>query len=432
MNMDNLASQSTINILWDASPLWGHLALNAVMQTGISYEIITAKEVCEQGIRGDLLLVPGGSGKLKAKSLGEKGMNVVRSFVANGGTYLGFCGGAGLGLRDGLGFCPWDRNYYASRMQHQISGHIECSIVADALTGAARTIALPVWWPGRFQESHQDDGVRVLARYEHAGHDLCIGDIPLHVLPSTTLDDWENLYGVSLYPTLLDRQPAIIAGSYGEGQYILSYCHVETPESSASNALFGDMLRQCLRTGSKEAETTMPSNMSMTSKSSWIQNDTPLSIKWLVTEPNSEWDVLAELYEQVEKLFQLGTELSLLFPRHSWLYGWHTSMPGAQLNALKISLLRALSLPSTPSRKAFMDETIQEFTQNMSIFIQGSQSWFTAKRLYESFSQLDALPQGMLETQRHELFGYQMYGGGLCGTLLKWLDTFLFLPKVTV
>lgn len=423
------AFQPDINILWDGSPLWGHLVLNAVIQMGLSYDIITAKELCLYGIGAKILIVPGGSSKLKLKSLGDKGMAVVQSFVREGGIYLGFCGGAGLGLRGKLGFCPWDRNCYASRMQHQVSGHVECSIVSDTLTGSARKVSLPVWWPGRFQESSSDVGVRVLARYESAGKDLFIGDIPLQILPSTTFDDWKNLYGVSLYPTLLDDQPAIVAGTYGKGQYVLSYSHLETPESPDANALLGNILRQYL--GNTETNKVDDAMIESWGRGSNMTCPQDFSVKWLVVSANKEWAVLAELYAQVEKLFQFGTELSLLFPRYSWLYGWHTSMPGAQLNALKVSLLRSLSLPSIPSRKVFMEKNIKEFAQNMSIFINGAQSWFTAKRLSESFSIMEALPQEILEAQRNELFGYQMHGGGLCGTLLKWLDAFLLLPKNT-
>ena len=123
-------------VLWDASPLWGHLALNTVIQTGLPYEIVTAKE-CQENILKEkafnVLIVPGGAGKQKANLLGQKGMEAVRNFVAEGGAYLGFCGGAGLALEDGLALCPWGRDFYEGRIEHRISGHIYCDIFADSL-----------------------------------------------------------------------------------------------------------------------------------------------------------------------------------------------------------------------------------------------------------------------------------------------------------
>lgn len=44
----------------------------------------------------DVLLVPGGSAKRESFSMGEKGREEVRRFVANGGLYLGICAGCYL------------------------------------------------------------------------------------------------------------------------------------------------------------------------------------------------------------------------------------------------------------------------------------------------------------------------------------------------
>lgn len=44
----------------------------------------------------DVLLVPGGSGKVEASSLGEEGRDEIRRFVGQGGLYLGICAGSYL------------------------------------------------------------------------------------------------------------------------------------------------------------------------------------------------------------------------------------------------------------------------------------------------------------------------------------------------
>ena len=47
----------------------------------------------------DVLVFPGGSGNGQAAALGEAGLVAVRNFVAQGGGYIGTCGGAFLGLQ---------------------------------------------------------------------------------------------------------------------------------------------------------------------------------------------------------------------------------------------------------------------------------------------------------------------------------------------
>jgi hypothetical protein len=48
----------------------------------------------------DVLIHPGGSGSRQGKTLGEDGREKVRTFVRNGGGYLGICAGAYLASRD--------------------------------------------------------------------------------------------------------------------------------------------------------------------------------------------------------------------------------------------------------------------------------------------------------------------------------------------
>jgi len=92
---------STLHILWDESHVWGLLAWRAVESMGLPYRLVRAQEIADGLLSRNppaLLLVPGGTARLKADALGETGMQAVRDYVAGGGSYLGFCGGAGLGL----------------------------------------------------------------------------------------------------------------------------------------------------------------------------------------------------------------------------------------------------------------------------------------------------------------------------------------------
>ncbi|HBV42192.1 MAG TPA: biotin--protein ligase [Desulfovibrio sp.] len=430
-------------VLWDASPLWGHLALNTVIQTGLPYEIVTAKE-CQENILKEkafnVLIVPGGAGKQKANLLGQKGMDAVRNFVAEGGAYLGFCGGAGLALEDGLALCPWGRDFYEGRIEHRISGHIYCDIFADNLIPQdMKKASLPVWWPGRFQEPGKEEiartpskgEVRVLARYREMGEDFYSHDLPVCSLPQNTLEDWENVYGVRLKPKLLDGQPAIIAGSYGKGQYILSYSHLETADSKDANQILAHMLKSLL-TGTDAGKLTATGTAFEVRGGGLcknILNTDEFSPRWIQTDFQTTWPLLRELDGQLQKVFQLGENLHLLFRRNDWLYGWDTNVHGSQLNALRIALARSLVLPPTEKREEYIIKQGLTFAENMLLFIHGTENWFLARKLCNSLAENERISPELMESQRKELFGMLMYGGGRCGELIAWLDTFLLLGK---
>lgn len=432
-----------IAILWDASPLWGHLVLNTVIQTGLPYEVVTAEE-CQNNILEEkqfrVLIVPGGSGRQKAKLLGKKGIENIRRFVSTGGAYIGFCGGAGLALEDGLALCPWGRDFYSGKTEHRISGHIVCELNQDIfIPQGTEKASLPVWWPGRFQEpseeeirQHPEKGqVRVLARYREMDDDLYSHDLPMKKLTADTLEDWENIYGIRLKPKLLEGQPAVIAGSFGKGSYILSYSHLETPNSPQANAIFAHMLRTLL----KDCDTS-----NLTAKSTafeakgyglcrHILNTDTFAPVWINTDFQTSWPILRELNGQLDEVFRLGEDLQLLFKRTDWLYGWNTSVHGSQLNALRLALGRALALPPHDGRENFLLTKGVQFAENMLLFIHGTKSWLLARRLCDSLTENEGIDPKIIESQRRELFGMLMYGGGRCGELLAWLDAFLLIGK---
>ena len=176
-----------IAIFWDASQLWGLLVWRAAEAFGLPYRLVKAKEIAQGALsdKTSLLLVPGGTARHKSAALGEKGREAVRAWVRGGGRYVGFCGGAGLGLSDaadpvrtaeigtGLQLCPWHRAEIGERVQHFVSGHVrvrfqgghplvpEC--FSDPVPPGSEP-AIPIWWPGRFAASSggPGDGVDVL------------------------------------------------------------------------------------------------------------------------------------------------------------------------------------------------------------------------------------------------------------------------------
>ena len=47
--------------------------------------------------------------------------------------------------------------------------------------------------------------------------DLCVADLPLSSLSPAVLEQWIELYGVSLAPGFLNGQPCALHGRYGKG-----------------------------------------------------------------------------------------------------------------------------------------------------------------------------------------------------------------------
>ena len=227
-----------IAIFWDASQLWGLLVWRAAEAFGLPYRLVKAKEIAQGALsdKTSLLLVPGGTARHKSAALGEKGREAVRAWVRGGGCYVGFCGGAGLGLSDaadpvrtaeigtGLCLCPWHRAEIGERVQHFVSGHVRVRfqsghpLVPEFFSepvAPGSEPAIPIWWPGRFAASSggPDDGVDVLARYAGSDPrtcppDLCVADLPLSSLSPAVLEQWIELYAGAGVPQRTALRPA--------------------------------------------------------------------------------------------------------------------------------------------------------------------------------------------------------------------------------
>lgn len=415
-----------LNILWDASHLWGYVALHALRAAGIPHRVLKASEIAQEGVSGKVLLVPGGGARAKAAALGAAGMEAVRGFVRGGGRYLGICGGAGLALSSGIGLSPWKRAGMSDRLQHLVSGHIACSLEADGLLPPylkEKEVLLPVWWPGRFEEpeagSPEYGEVRVLARYRAPGPDLHVADLPLARLPEEVLTDWNAVYGVAFRPSLLDGRPCITAGRYGRGEWLLSYSHLETPESPDAGRCFAHILGLwgAADNGAREGLIHVPRwNLDT------LDNDAVWPVRW-------EDTALLEAWNGLRELFGLARELGLLFGRSSWLMGWRSGVPGAQLNSLRAALRAAPALEPVDGRLALWRRLAPSFAARFSIFAQGARSWLLARRLADTLADSlpGMLPRALLADQKTMLFGSPMSSGGLCGELQKDLEELLFL-----
>lgn len=402
-----------IDILWDASHVWGYLLLHAVTSTGVPFRVLKGLDIAQNGLSCKLLIVPGGPARRKAQALGQAGMASVRRFVHEGGHYLGFCGGAGLALKGGLELCGWKRADMADRLQHLVSGSLLCEIASEhplipaAMAGGKAL--LPVWWPGRFDEPENHDDVQVLARYRAAGPDLYVADMPFSAMPADILAEWKTLYDVTLRPSLLDGHPCAIAGQTGRGSWLLSYSHLETPGEDGENTNPADrwFLHILRAWGCPCEQTELPA---------LHPEATP--VLW-------EDPVLLEARDELKMLLRLAAGLGLLFPRSSWLWGWRSGVPGVQFNSLNLALSMTLGLEPDDRRLRLWKTLRSDFQRAFQLFSQGARSWLLARRLSDTLadSAPGMLPRELLVDQRQTLFGSPMSGGGLSEALLDKLET---------
>lgn len=424
-------SSQSLYILWDESQIWGLLAWRGALGLGLPYRLVRANEIKHgllQGSPPSMLLVPGGTARLKSEALGPDGMQNIRNYVAGGGHYLGICGGAGLGLTpasghadDGLGICPWSRGAYTDRIQHLMSGHLRVTFPhPDSPLGPPAVerekALLPVWWPGRFEPKLAEGAsplakeAAVLAVYGGApGDDFWLSDLPTRLLPPDAYSDWQNLYGVSLSPEFLEGQPCLVHGSYGEGSYILSYSHLETPNSPFANAWLAQIVEKLC--GLKALANEIPA--------------------WRLDEQNVVWadSGLMSCRHMVRELIDTGLEHNLFFRRNDWLYGWRAGMPGLQLTSLYAALASIISLPPGRGAQAMWERYKPEILQKTEIFSQGARNYLLAERLAMTLakSSPDAVSSRLLGEQRAALFGERMRPGGLYKDIMDIFDELVWL-----
>jgi hypothetical protein len=422
-------SSPLLHILWDDSQIWGLIAARAARAMRLPHRLVRAGDVAGGLLireRPSLLLAPGGNARHKAESLGPAGVGAIRDYVSGGGQYLGFCGGAGLALSwangpagranaaSGLGLCPWKRGAYSERMQHFMSGHLHmrlastgeenAELIPDTLPAAPR---LPVWWPGRFA-GEAGDGIGILASYERPADDFWLADLPIAELPADVFSAWHDLYGLSFTPTFLAGQPCVLYGRHGKGGYLLSYSHLETPDSPDANQWLAHLFRRL--GGLSPALDILPA---------WRAGEEP---RWDDTK-------LHRLDALMQNMLRTGIRHGLLFTRTDWLMGWRSGLPGASINNLW-SALRIIRENEPDDRAAaFWKREGERLSTAFAIFSGGCTQYLLAERLAVTLTKHlpDALPADMLKEQRDSLFGPPMHAGGLYRELMEGFDELAFL-----
>ncbi|MCB2185104.1 MAG: hypothetical protein KQJ78_01710 [Deltaproteobacteria bacterium] len=305
------ANPGPARLLWDRAGLWGLMTLETCWAQGLRLWPISAAEVAAGGLAGArLLVVPGGWPSLKHAALGRAGRQAVRDFVAGGGSYLGFCGGAGLALgeADGLGLLPLGRERGGGRVP-SLNGPVLVRPAPGAAQhplwqGLAVPARLFVWWPGQFGPC-PPEGIRPLALYQGPTPELYSSDLKVKAVGG----DWdlhENDYGLNLNPAALWGRPAVVGASYGQGRVVASYLHLDTPSDAPGGRALANLWEAWLG-----PEGNMPPR-------ALLCQGTP-------TGPAAELAVAAR------EVFDLGRDMGLWAPRSEVMPLWQRGARGLEI-----------------------------------------------------------------------------------------------------
>jgi len=382
--------------------VWGILAWRGLQALGLRPYVLSSREVA-QGVLHKLtpqwLIVPGGWARKKSHALGPLGRQAIRDYVASGGQYLGICGGAGLALHEKgqLHLCALQRKPAHQRLPN-CSGHIHCMV---SLPGSPPQRApLPVWWPSQFQEP--GNAMETVASYLEPDRDFWVADLPLSDIPEADIPAWESLYGINLHPQWIQGDPCIVRGIYGHGQIVLSYAHLETPQSPEANALLAQIL-----------------------------GHPPASVpQWDLCQPSVRWPdaTIQRMYDALMEVVMVGQRHFLLTWRTPWLLGWRRGILASPITTLLAMTTQIQSLPPNANSCAWWEKHDQECWQLWARFCQQTISYFIAERRTLAYS--SQLPEqgNSLEHQAmcRELFGPFPGYGGLYGQILQLVDEVVF------
>jgi hypothetical protein len=393
-------------LLWDESHLWVLLLLRALKALHIPVTLLKAEQVRTGALRAigpSTLLVPGGWARLKSLALGDDGRREIRRHVRGGGKYLGFCGGAGLALGSERGapfldLCTWSRKAAKKRLPN-FSGHLQC-LVSEG--GTNYEAALPVWWPSQFEPG--EENLEVLARYETPGPDFWSADLDWSSIAASEVGQWEELYGINLDPQRLRHEPCIVRGGYGQGSFILSYVHLETPASPQANTLLSNLLG--------------------------IGPQSPVP-SWDLCKEEPLWDdeALRDIHAGLADLVAFGQAHFLLSWRNPWLLGWRRGVPGSPINFLLAMAWQARHNPATAPAKDYWSRHGATCSDLCRDFCTRTRDYLLQERriLATSPSSPEASASPGLQRRKQELFGQFPGYGGLYGEILRTLDELLWL-----
>jgi putative intracellular protease/amidase len=311
-----------VALLWDESFIWGVVTRRALNEVGLPFRLVRASDVREGRLSGyRALLVPGGWASNKIKALGESGKTRIRQFVADGGTYIGLCGGAGLATRQGLSLVDVER-VPTDRRVPSFNGRIRIALIDSPLWEGVTDPVFYAWWPSQFRVGKE---ISILARYDEAlfdafSSDLNVGDVQA----AQGWDDLESYYGINLDPARMRGEPAVLSGRFGQGRVLLSLLHFDMPGDQNGLAVLKNLWR--LWGGEEDSPEGRECGKAFA--------ETPLSS--LATIRPSLQSLIRDIQEAVDGLIDFGIRNFLWFWRNSFMLQWKRGVRGLEYCTLKV------------------------------------------------------------------------------------------------
>ncbi len=423
-------SGSPVGIFWDQSLVWGLLCIETFRRSGVSFRLLGAADIAAGALdEVRILLVPGGWAAHKVRALGESGREKVAAFIDGGGSYIGFCGGAGMALSSppALHLTPIERMPLSERLP-SASGRINvCGTLSHpAWKDVPEQIPVSVWWPSQFRWNAGPGAPGAsLAVYADPCADFQVADLRVaDVSPEVCWKDLEAAYGINLDPARIKGHPAVIEVRRGAGRMVLSYAHLETPGDAWANRLLLNILDYLDEESAKAGkEIRKPVGGAA------------------AHEPEPElpgeaaWAGIARAREAAVELVSFG-EANLLWNwRNPWLLNWRRGIRGLEYGSLFVTLDRMAALrkriepgggggrgPSVrwPRQAEILEKRTVEFcTLARRLLLEEKIAAQTGivKKLGKVNERVDHL--------RSSLFGDKMNHGGLSRALFDLVDSML-------
>lgn len=393
-------------LLWDESFLWGVMACRALQEAGLPFDVIRSENVRQGGLADyRALFVPGGWASNKTKALGEAGFDAIRRFVERGGAYVGFCGGAGLASRDGIGLLPVRRRPTSERVP-SFSGRIRLSLADSPLWQGIAGPVFHAWWPSQFVA---DGEVDVLATYAEALPDSFSSDV--NVGDAESLGGWgvlEERYGINLDPRRLSGEPAVIEGVCGNGRVLLSLVHFDTLDDRNGVMVLKNLWRIM---GVDQA----------TDEVRGAQQEPRPALSGASAER------LDDLAAAVDDLIELGTRNFLWFPRHRPLLQWRRGVRGLEYCTLSVMVHELQLLLRERGWPAGGDAMTDRVRSAARAFLPGARELLLRERfaLQQGPITYERCDDPRIQELREALFSRSKSHGGLFKDLVDGLDRML-------
>lgn len=429
-----------VALFWDQSLVWGLICVDTLDRMGVPYRLLSGEDIHLGALHAHrVLLVPGGWALHKARALGDMGAEAIRAFVRGGGSYLGFCGGAGLALTAprALELTPVERMPLSDRLPNA-SGEVWIHGSSDHPLFRDIPVEVPVsiWWPGQFGPNAEAEAIP-LARYARPGADFRVADLAASDFPDGPAP-WrsiETTYGINLDPDRLMGEPAILETRTGSGTVLLSYPHLETPDEPWGNRLLQNALRyldECAAEAAAPQRGHHCHHGHGHHAAPAIKRGEPPAVR----VSSDTLQHLAAASATADELIAFGERHLLWNWRRPWLLNWRRGVRGLEYGMLAVLLRRALDLArtlspaSTGAAKADGDlptSPVRDLKASVTEFCAQSKRLLIEEKIA---SQSGIVPKigsvnETVDSLRSRLFGGRMNHEGLARTVFDPLDALL-------